>query len=368
MKKIKSDKKKHAQQMIEFLLVIPFVIIIFGILTEYAYALNINMTLNQGLKDVASSIYSEIEPGMTQSAVKTQLETDFIKYLDDNNVPTNGENNVKIGYFIQNQTAVFMASYTYVPAFTLPNVYFKILPDKFNFFTTTAVPAAFLGTNNYNSSIDSETLDKVWSTTASFSSDDDFDAAKKGIMKDNSSGGRARMIFLVPNAGKYLLVNWVGTILKSSVSGKTYHVDTSNGGLYECNSDGSSCVYSQKFFNYLTSNNYRNVIFIHDTETPAANLETQLITYWVDPPASTDLSQTTVAGILKRALAITDYSGFSIGNYDNLDVPTYSSSVSTTTNYKVQYFGSMVFVYNTSLDTIVAITNGQTAPNYNYSF
>lgn len=350
-------KKKKAQQLIEFLLVAPFMVIILGILTEYAYALSINMTLSQGLKTTASSIYSEIKPGMSASTIRTTFQNDFKKYLSDNNVPTNAENNIQVGYAIVNQTAVFMASYTYLPAFTLPNAYFKFLPDKFNFFATAAVPAAFLKPNDYSLGINSRALDKIWSSSASFSTQDDFNASKKGIMKDNSSGGRSHMLFLVPTsapglATPYELVLWDGSTINNGSA--IYTLDTSNGNLYECS---ATCNFKQKFFDYLTdNNNFYNIIFIHDAETPS--VLSMLNTYWINPTGSTDLSDKNVNGILKRALALYDMGNSSVGNYDD-------SSANT---YKVDTFGSMIFVY-TAADNINKIKEGESPPGYNgYNF
>lgn len=368
MKKIKNIRKLKSQQLLEFILLIPFMIIIIGILTEYTYALNINMTLSEALKAVSANIYSEIKPGMNSGDIKSLIETDFTKYLQDNNIPTNPVNNIQIGYFIKDRTAVFMASYTYIPVFTLPNFYFKIMPEKFNFFTTSAVPSAFLGENNYTSYIDSLALDGVWSSSGSFSSESDFNTSKKGIMKNDASGGRNKMLFLIQTTAAvlskpYVLVNWNGTI--QTIGTNTYTVDTDTGKLYQCNAAGTVCTYVERFFDYLTTNNYRNIIFIHDTAVPSDL--SLLSTYWITPAGSTDLSPSSVDGILKRQLALVNSSG-SIGNYDNKDVYSYNSDVSYGNTYTTEYFGSMVFVYDKSQDSISNIKLGETAPAYSYSF
>lgn len=231
-------KKKKAQQLVEFLLVAPFMIIILGILTEYAYALNINMTLTQGLKTVTSSIYGDIKPETTTSEITTLVTTNLTDYLSTSNIPTNTENNIKVNYFTIGENAVFIARYTYFPAFTLPNVYFKIMPDQFDFLATSSVPKAFLEENDYSMSVDSQTLDKVWSSTAGFSSQDDFNASKEGIMKDTT--GRSNMLFLIPTTAAvgltkaYALVDWNGNTLKSGTN--IYTLNTDNGNLYECSS------------------------------------------------------------------------------------------------------------------------------------
>lgn len=371
MKIIKKIRTKRAQQLIEFLLVVPFMVIILGIMTEYAYALNINMTLSQGLKTAASSIYSEIKPGISQNDIKTSLETKFIRYLDDNNVPTNEENNIKIGYNISGQTAVFMAGYTYIPAFTLPNVFFNFLPDKFNFLATIAVPSAFLSPNNYGTNITSDTLDGIWGAdkNTDLSSVDTYrDSLKKGIMKD--SAGRNNILFLVPFINtippltKFALVSWSGTIL-TAPGGETYAFNPNDSNLYICSP--TACASNGKFLNYLTGNNYYNVIFAHDTAIPQDL--TTLGSAWaynksgtaVTVDNSTDISDPNLDGILKRTLALIETNNSSSGNYDDLDVFLYNPDISINRIYGLSPLGSMVFISN-STDGVDKIINGAGIP------
>lgn len=373
MKMVGKSKKNKAQQLVEFLLIAPFLVITLGILTEYAYALNINMTLNNGLKTVTSSIYSQITPiTQTQSSIVANTKADFIKYLQDNNVPTNAENNIQVGCAISGQTAVFMVSYTYIPAFTLPNIYFKFLPEKFIFFTTAAVPVAFLQNNNYSEGIDSATLDGIWSA-GNFSSLTSFEDSKKGILKENPNNIRNNMLFLIPatiapNLTKpYNLVSWGGVLKK--VGNDPYTIDMSNGKLYTCSIAG--CNYVKKFFDYLVdpTNAYYNVVFIHDNTMPADLNTLSTSPSWINPSGTVDLSEG-ADGILKRTLAIVDANTLSRGNFDNLDVKTYNSSVaSANPDYTIKYFGSMVFVYNLALEDVDKITVGAgSVPNKNNTY
>lgn len=353
-------------------------VIILGILTEYAYALNINMTLSEGLKTVTSSIYSEIKPSMSANDIRTTVTQNFTTYLSNNNVPTNSENNIQVGYTINGQTAVFMASYTYIPAFTLPNVYFKFMPDKFNFLATAAVPAAFLGANNY-SNINSIQLDGIWKASV-FTNLVSFNGDKYGIMKSDTNGGRSKMLFLVPTDKEtsggvylnspYLLVGWDGAVKKNGMN--LYVVNTQDGKLYTCaqayDSNCSIDAGNPTFYNYLTSQGIYNIIFIHDTQTPQSNNlnEPNLKEQWISPEDSTDLSVTGVNGILKRALALSDMNTLSVGNYDGVNISSYNASISGGNNYTAETFGSMIFVH-TGADSISKITSGASAPRINDS-
>lgn len=360
-------RKKISQQLVEFLLVAPFLVIILGILTEYAYALNINLTITQALKAVTSpsycsgsvsgsdcfGIYSNIKPEDTESTIRDSVKKGFIQYLKDNNVPADDQNNIDVGFATEGQTIVFMAAYTYIPAFTLPNVYFKILPDKFNFFTTVAVPAAFLGDNSSYTikKLKSDDLDKIWGV-GDFSAEAKFENFKKGIMK-NSEGGQNELLFLVSNSSltgaspplavPYDLYGWNGSLGQIAV-------DMANGmvskwwwqtDLIGYAEDGTPItqlvLHSQiidSFSNY--SSGYSQVAFV-----PGGSFS---------------------ASVREHLLALTDGT-VSLGNYDNIDVSKYNMGVSTGNTYKVDYFGSRKVVHTTS-DNIGALGIGSTSIDY----
>lgn len=352
---MKSIKMKKAQQLVEFLFVAPLLIIFLGILTEYAYALNINMTITKALKTVTASLYSEIKPSMSQSDIETLTKSNFLKYLDDNNVPINAENSISVGYVPVGSTAIFMARYTYIPAFTLPNVWFKFMPDQFDFFATAAVPSALLGENNYDSSITSQKLDNIWSATANFSSPDAFNASKKGIMKDTA--GRNNILFMVPSQAPnlispYALVNWDATIKKDPVSGNDFALDMENGKFYTCTATACN-QFGQTFYNYITDNNYYNLFFVAVDDAPTDI--TFLNSLWLDPAGTIDISETSVQGLLKNLLSVTK-NNKSIGNYDNIKVVDYNPALSTSNTYNMNSYGSFVIMSSTEDITKIGAT------------
>lgn len=207
-------KKKVSQQLVEFLLVVPFMVIILGILVEYAYALNINMTLTQGLKAVTSSyctdngsgtntcygIYDKISPTMDPTQIKTLMTQGFTKYLQDNNVPTLTENNVSVNYLTAtDESTIFYAKYTYLPAFSLPNVYFRFLPDKFDFFASVSVPTAFLASNS-GFTRSTNDLNHIWTGSGDLANPASFDSGKKGALNSSfAPGASGEILFLVSN-------------------------------------------------------------------------------------------------------------------------------------------------------------------------
>ena len=358
-------KKTHkpAQQLIEFLLIAPFMVIILGVLTEYAYALNINMTLTDGLKTATASIYQEIKPNMSADAIRTLVRTNLIGYLSANNVPTREENTITVSYVtVDNTNAVFVASYKYIPAFTLPNIYFHILPDEFNFVATSLIPAAFLqGNSVYDKTLTSLKLDSIWKGS-NFSGLDTYNGVKNGVMNYPNSGFSGitdKMAFLVPvttiwgtNAKTYAIVSWSGTMVKT----QGYDiVNTTDNKIHACDNSTGACTELEGIKAYLDSKGYNNVIFVHDIAITASTIETlqaNLNTQWIYKSGSSIAEED---GALKRALALVDTNTFSLGNYDNIDVSQYNPGISSGNTYTVKTIGSRVFVYDPSQDDYTQI-------------
>lgn len=358
---LRKSKKKFAQQLVEFLLVAPFLIIILGILTEYAYALNCNATLSDGLKMVTGSIYNKINPNMadftTGVSIEDQITADLRAYLIANNVPTRQENTLTVSSTIIGESAVFVANYKYISAFTLPNVFFHFLPDSFDFQAISIIPKSFIqGNIGYNDGISSTDLDKIWTGT-NFSGLKTYDGVKNGAMSATLDD-KIPILFLVksnpPVANTYNIVTWDGTLQSDTLdmnTGKT--------------SSGKNLLSAYP--------NCHTFIFVKDDEVPSDLA--YLPVYWthkkgtcsdtaptcdaIDP--GTLISNPIVDGILKRSLALINANSLvstNKGNFDNIAVNKYNNEIApTAATYVVDTFGSDVFVH---FEDITSITNGLT--------
>ena len=140
-------KKVKAQELVEFLVVAPFFIIIFGIMTEYAFAMHSRYLLTNGLKTSVGNIYSNIQADTTTEKTLGQIKTDLNEYLESNNASLS---EVSVNIAAQgNYVSSIKASAVYKCAFTLPLFIGNILPKSFNFETLTMVPSAFLKDSGY---------------------------------------------------------------------------------------------------------------------------------------------------------------------------------------------------------------------------
>ena len=371
---MKINKKRKAQQIVEFILVAPFLIIFLGILTEYAYALSINMTLSSTLKDATTNIYREISPSLTEDKILEIVKTKYIDSLKNNNIPTKDENNITLTCVSAGKTTVFMGTYTYYSAFTLPNVFFHFLPEKFNFFVTASVPSAYLESNVYDG-IETSALNNVWGAT-SLTDLLNYNGIKKGIF-NNTSTARQQILFFVPFKDKnlenaYALVDWSGNILKpEGESNLYYYFSSKNANLGVCknvtNTETKETTITCDFtntntFDYLSSRNTKMVFFVTGTESSSLD---DIKTNWItgtDSPLNSDISSTNITGILKDAISLKGANTF-IGNLDNIDVYNYNLSICPKNNLVRNNFGSMIFV-DRDAENMKTITNGKSSVAY----
>lgn len=322
MEKFFKFKQKKAQQLVEFMLVAPFIIIILGILLEYAYALNINYTLSNGLKNVTTSLYGNIKPNQSSNGIDTDLQNLLLIYFNQNNIPAKTVNSLDVNHVTIGDTTVFIATYKYFPAFTLPNIYFHFLPEEFNFTATSAVPTAFL---NSNSAYD---LDMTLSGEA------ELEAAKKSIISNLTL---LDSVFLVKAAtplgsdSTYAIFKIEG----GSLTPKNV-LNTSDGQIYQCNATTCNSLGSFK-------GSYPNnaLIFVHDDTIPAT-------TDFSMVPGLFD------SNVVVRSVSMTESDGsLGRGNFDNIDVYYFNPDASNRTLYKAEYFsGGKVVLYDPSQDVI----------------
>lgn len=350
---MRSFKKKKAQQLIEFLLAAPFLIAFLALVTEYAYALNVNMTLSQGVKTVTAEIYKSIKPDMTSDSVKNLVYTKLVKYLEDNNIVTNyaliHEDAVSINTLTVDDSTIFIANYRYYTAFSLPNHLISILPDKFDFMASAVVPKAFLADNSAYT-IESSTLNNINGDDSSLPQSELYRGYKHGVLNEQTTY-RDNMLFLypttIPSIGDaYFILYWSGNAL--SRSGDFVFAKKDSSAIYTCNAMFVCTTDASYNWNSIvTAKNPKNIVFVNDS---TAN--------WLLAPAgATDFSPANVTGRLKNAVALVEPNGSSKGNYDNLSI-SYNSFFSKP-SYTVRPLYSLLFTYLNTSDslTVEAICN-----------
>lgn len=338
---------KRAQQLVEFLIVAPLIVVILGIVTEYAYALSINLTLEQGLKYATANIYKSIKPGMTEADIVANVQSDLSDYITDNMIPIDGSG-VSVSGSINDINAFFTASLSYKTAFTLPNTFGNIIPESFNFSTASVVPAAFLKPNNYDA-ITSDQLDKIWANGADFSSLDSFNDSKRGIMRaslNNSYGYPTdRICFLFkPTPSKdgskilYEMYKWNGTN-PSPDTNYPYYANVKDGKIYEYLPELEDFAASDAGALSTILSGYSTIIVFDEMGTSGW-------TTGCDPNVTLDKTSQNCA--MKAALSLSSELG-SLTNYDGINIPD-NVVFANTGKYTISNIGTKIIIHPAATD------------------
>lgn len=145
-------KKILAQQITEFMLAVPLLIVFFVILTEFAFAFNTQLVLANTLKSSVSAYGYKM----------SELNRNYV-YPDGDEVKTYVIENLKamkldesklnVDFMTVDDKPVVVASYEYIPAFT-----FTFLPalKPINMSAVAVFPYSFNSFNGYNNGINPE--------------------------------------------------------------------------------------------------------------------------------------------------------------------------------------------------------------------
>lgn len=147
-------RKLNAQQITEFMLAAPLLVIFFIVLTEFAFAFNANLTLNNAVSSSSSAIISAINTENEKSDFENAVQTYILTDLQNNNIPNTGTVNTSF-LTVKNYPAV-IAAYTYKPGF---NYAFLPALRSINMISTSVFPFQIPNTEGYNNGISTEELD-----------------------------------------------------------------------------------------------------------------------------------------------------------------------------------------------------------------
>ena len=150
---------RKAQQLVEFVLILPIILVILLVILELGFAINARITLAEAVKISVGKINQLYQmPGNATATKQAQIEyslTNLMQnYFNLHNMPYADNMTVKIlpgtG---TSQTSLVVANYIYYPVFILPNFFgTKIIPTSIPMSSFQTVNNALLNGNNYTSS------------------------------------------------------------------------------------------------------------------------------------------------------------------------------------------------------------------------
>jgi|GEM_PF-5837004 len=167
-------KHKNAQQIAEFALVMPVIIVIFMFIIEIGFILNARIALSESVRYSLTKVNQLVG----NSDIRVALENSIKDYLSTNNLPNS--DSVLVNVFQPTagngqETAIIRVNYKYRPVFNLLDFLGQdIFPDEFDFYSYQVVNAAIFKSNIYSSSLSNSDLDS-FSTDSSLLKDQNID-------------------------------------------------------------------------------------------------------------------------------------------------------------------------------------------------
>lgn len=130
------NRSRKAQQLIEFALVVPILMMFLFIIIEVGMAINARMTLSEAVKSALVEVnnLNTIGGGTTAadktSKVKEYIESQVRAYLIHHNIPNSGSVSAKI--VVNDNFAAVLVNYEYNPVFVLPGMG-NLIPSTYHF-------------------------------------------------------------------------------------------------------------------------------------------------------------------------------------------------------------------------------------------
>jgi hypothetical protein len=150
-------KNKNAQQVVEFALVIPVLIIIFLFIVEIGFTLNAKLILSEAVKLSIAKTGQMV--GESEADIKTAIENSIKAYVAEQNLPNSNLITVEITDSAPDNTTLIKVNYTYKPIFSLFDVFGNnIIPSEFNFTSYQIINSSLLKNNDYTMAYDTATL------------------------------------------------------------------------------------------------------------------------------------------------------------------------------------------------------------------
>ncbi|MDD3012182.1 MAG: TadE/TadG family type IV pilus assembly protein [Candidatus Gastranaerophilales bacterium] len=199
---------KKAQQIVEFALVVPVIIVIFMFIIEIGFILNARIAITEAVRISLTKVNQLTDK--TEDEIKSTLENSIVNYVSSYNLPNSDSifvNIIEPSAGNSQQTAIIKVNYKYQPVFNLLNFSEQsIFPHEFDFCSYQVVNEALFNSNNTTSFLTSDELSNSFTTDSSILTDENID----GI------DFRAQIAFLIGFSGGTTdydyarLFNWWG--------------------------------------------------------------------------------------------------------------------------------------------------------------
>lgn len=259
---MKRLKKMKGQELVEFALILPIMILILVAIAELGFVWTLRGTVGDAVKSSVQQM--QLIAGLSPAQAQGVLQTNIKNYIVNHGLPNADSVQVTLSDPNASEHTVVSVQYQYNPSFTLPNFFgVQILPDTFTLTSTQVINSAVIQPNNFSAG-DPNLPSAV------------NPASPNSILIDDPTSGefiRKQMAFIVDLPGDVdKIVNWWGhDIFPGSVGINTktgtlmvkspYSTDMYGGSVGSANGFGWKDT-GQSYSGLLLANGYTTVFYV----------------------------------------------------------------------------------------------------------
>jgi Flp pilus assembly protein TadG len=164
-------KRRKAQQLVEFAIMLPSLMILLLIILEFGYAVYVRGILADATRVSLIKVNQLYNTAGNDEEKLDQIKAQIRQYIDDylykNNIPYSGSVTVNIADVSGTNISVVTVKYIYYPSFILPDILGgSLIPKKIGIFSSQVVNTALIKANSYNSYLETNQLSSVTSSTS----------------------------------------------------------------------------------------------------------------------------------------------------------------------------------------------------------
>lgn len=135
--------KSLGQNLVEFALVTPILLMILVVISEFGYTFMVKHTIIDSMKQTVKSSEYSVGRVSSEAELLGQMKTYLLEYINSHNLPTPVDLSLALGNSNQYGTAITI-TYTYNPSFRIMG----ITPEQITIKSTQVLQNGLVKTNN----------------------------------------------------------------------------------------------------------------------------------------------------------------------------------------------------------------------------
>lgn len=157
---------RQAQQLVEFAIVVPILMIFIFIVVEIGAAVNARIAVAEGVKSTLVEVnkLSNLagDTATKINTVETFIENTVIRYLIGHNIPNSASIEAKVTYDTTNDTATALVTYQYNPYFLMSGLLSGSIPESLAFSSSQTLNPHIFKPNNITSALTAQDLSEFF--------------------------------------------------------------------------------------------------------------------------------------------------------------------------------------------------------------